>query len=174
MENVASVPAWWMRNVMVICCFSLSANFENVEENQEAATFGLRSVSQSVVSLSLSSKEARLGVSLPSQNSGAHALGCAPGFSKPMRQFLTVKSTTKLCRLATKHSKPVFPCWLVTFSSLFLLLSHPITLSITMTVGTLPGLPLTCLKTADFKSTEDVMKGKPTIIGKLCWTFKIH
>jgi thiol-disulfide isomerase/thioredoxin len=35
-----------------------------------------------------------------------------------------------------------------------------------MTVGLLPGLPLTCLKTADFKSTEDVMKGKPTIIGK--------
>ena len=35
-----------------------------------------------------------------------------------------------------------------------------------MTIGSLPRLPLVCLETADFKSTEDVVRGKNTVIGK--------
>ena len=31
---------------------------------------------------------------------------------------------------------------------------------------TIPKLPITCLKTADYKNTEQVVKGKNTIIGK--------
>lgn len=38
----------------------------------------------------------------------------------------------------------------------------------TMTVASLPQLPLVCLKTANFKDTQEVVKGKNTIIGKSC------
>ena len=36
-----------------------------------------------------------------------------------------------------------------------------------MPAETLPKLPLVCLKTADFKNTDQVVEGKNTIIGKL-------
>jgi thiol-disulfide isomerase/thioredoxin len=35
-----------------------------------------------------------------------------------------------------------------------------------MTVADLPTLPLVCLKTADFKDTQEIVKGKNTVIGK--------
>ena len=35
-----------------------------------------------------------------------------------------------------------------------------------MPAETLPQLPLVCLKTADFKSTNQVVEGKNTVIGK--------
>lgn len=38
---------------------------------------------------------------------------------------------------------------------------------ITMTIA-LPQLPLVCLKTADLKDTEEVVRGKNTVIGKFC------
>ena len=37
---------------------------------------------------------------------------------------------------------------------------------------TLPKLPLVCLKTADFKDTNQVVEGKNTIIGELFEVFR--
>ena len=39
-----------------------------------------------------------------------------------------------------------------------------------MTIA-LPQLPLVCLKTADLKDTEEVVRGKNTVIGKFCRFF---
>lgn len=43
-----------------------------------------------------------------------------------------------------------------------------------MTVADLPQLPLVCLRTADSKDTQQVVSGKPTIIGTYQDLLLIH
>jgi hypothetical protein len=43
-----------------------------------------------------------------------------------------------------------------------------------MTIANLPQLPLVCLKTADSKDTQQVVRGKPTIIGTFPWSAAVR